>query len=162
MKILIAAIFLAAAATPVWAQPSPILGPDSQPRDLGPALTPAVIVRDAAIFPKMVLFLLATATVLAVVILAKKLRAGPNLAGGSAYLSSLRAGGPVLGLVGAGYGLMNSGIGVAAVGPVPLHVVMPGLIKSLFIAVVGLVVGLIAITAHWAVEARIDRQVLRS
>jgi hypothetical protein len=154
MKILPACLVLAASATPVLAQMQPRLG--AEPLNAGS------IVQDAALFPKVVLILLAIATIAALVILVRKLLAGPNLAGGSAYLSGLRAGGPLLGLIGAGYGLMNSGIGVATVGPVPLHEVMPGLIESLFLAIAGLVVGLIAIVAHWAVEARIDRQVLRS
>jgi hypothetical protein len=123
-------------------------------------LSPGVIFTDAAIFPQIIVAALLAATVAAVVICVRKLMPGKKLAGGSAFISGLRAGGPLLGLLGATYGLLNSAIGIANVQPKNLLVVMPGIAEMLMIVLVGLLAGVVAVIAHWAIESRIDRQVL--
>ncbi len=129
-------------------------------------LTMGDIFMDAALLPKLIVILLLAAAVAAIVICVRKVMSGPKLAGGSAFISGLRAGGPLLGLIGASWGLMNSAIGTAVMGSrgqtTTLSMVMPGLVECLFIALIGMIAGIVAIVCHWAVEARIDRQVLRA
>lgn len=97
----------------------------------------------------------------AIAICAGKLSAGRGLAGGSAYLSGLRLGGPLAGLFGAAYGGLNMAIGLTNVGhPVPTSVLAPGYAEMMLLILMGLFSGAIAVIAHWAVEARIDRTVL--
>lgn len=127
-----------------------------------PPLTAGAIFTDAAIFPQIIMFVLFAAIVAAIVICVRKFISGPKLAGGSAFISGLRAGGPLLGLLGATYGLLNSAIGLAIVQPENLYVVMPGIAEMLMLVLIGLLAGVVAVIAHWAIESKIDRQVLRA
>lgn len=126
----------------------------------GPSITPGVIFADAAIFPQIIMAALFAAMVAAAVICVRKLLPGKKLAGGSAFISGLRAGGPLLGLLGATYGLLNTAIGLAIVQPENMLVVMPGIAEMLMLVLVGLLAGVVAVITHWAIESRIDRQVL--
>ena len=99
----------------------------------------------------------------AVIIAGLKLTSGPHLSGGSAFLSNLRWGGPMLGGLGAAYGALNMAIGISnQPGDVPLHTLAPGLAEIALMLGLGFLCGVTAVIANAAVEARIDRAVLRA
>ena len=111
---------------------------------------------------KLVMLVLVIATLAAVAIAARKLMAGSSLVGGSAFVKALRLGGPLLGLLGASYAAMNIFIGLSGFSePVNAVIFMPAVAEAFAVLIVGLVSGVIAVTANWAIEARIDREVLR-
>jgi biopolymer transport protein ExbB/TolQ len=45
---------------------------------------------------------------------------------------------------------------------VPLKVLAPGFAETFFMVELGFFAGVVAVLAHWAVEARIDRSVLKA
>jgi hypothetical protein len=151
MRIAIAAL-IAASAPPAVAYA----------QSAAPRFTAASLFVDAALFPKVIVLLLVAAMIAAIVICIRKLASGPRLSGGSAFISGLRAGGPLLGLLGGGYGLLNISIGVAVMQPQDLYVVMPGIAETIFVILIGLLAGVVAVIAHWAIESRIDREVLKA
>ena len=124
-------------------------------------LTPALIFAHAAPLPKLIMLGLIVATVAAVVICVMKLRAGRTLSGGSAFLSGLRVGGPLAGLLGAANVCLNMSIGVAnsPVSP-PMNVLAPGFAEAVLLVGLGLLAGSAAVICNWLVEAKIDRAVL--
>lgn len=145
---LCAALLLASVATPTLAQ--------SQ------GLTLATVFFDAALTMKLLIVSLVAGMIAAVVIAVRKLMAGPALVGGSAFLSALRLGGPLVGLLGAAFNGVMILIGLANIRePVPFGVIAPGLAEGATIAMLGLLTGVVAVVCNWAVEARIDRVVLR-
>ena len=125
-------------------------------------LTLAGVVHEAPVALQLLLAGLTFATVAAVGVAIVKLASGRRLTGGSAFLSGLRLGGPLAGLVGAAYGGLNMAIGTANAGAVPADVLARGFAEVLLLILLGLVSGSIAVMGHWAVEARIDRAVLRA
>jgi hypothetical protein len=122
-------------------------------------LNPTLVFMDAAPAMKVVMIILIVATLGAVGVCVRKLMAGPNLSGGSTFLSALRLGGPLLGLMGGAYNGLMIFMGLAR-GPQPFHVIAPGLAESALLVLLGLICGVVAVACHWAVEARIDRTVL--
>jgi hypothetical protein len=146
-----AALFAGALSTAALAQPAG-----------APRLTVGTIFADAGLFPKVILIVLFAAMIAAIVICVRKLSAGSKLSGGSAFVSGLRAGGPLLGLLGGGYGLLNITIGLTVLRPKDLYVVMPGVAETVFVILIGLLAGVVAVIAHWAIESRIDREVLKA
>jgi biopolymer transport protein ExbB/TolQ len=145
--VLAALVAVTGAPGLAWAQAAP--------------LTPATVFADAAIPMKAVMAMLLVAVAAAVVLTVRKLRSGPLLTGGSAYVSALRLGAPLLGLLGAAYNGLMILIALANRGPQPINVVAPGLAEAAFLLVLGLAVGVTAVICHWAIEARIDRMVLK-
>jgi hypothetical protein len=126
-------------------------------------LTPAGVFLDADPVMKLVMVALVASAMAAVVVGTRKLMSGPRLTGGSAYLSALRLGAPLLGLLGAAYVALFTFIGVSnSPTPVPFGVLAPGLAEAVLVLVLGLFAGAVAVAFHWAVEARIDRAVLTS
>lgn len=124
-------------------------------------LRPINIFGHAAPMQKLIVIALAIAIVAALIVLAMKLAGGKRLSGGSAFLSGLRLGGPIMGALGACGTLLNMSIGYANVpGDPGLKVLAPGFAECFFLVGLGLVAGTVAVFAHWAVESRIDRQVL--
>jgi hypothetical protein len=124
-------------------------------------LTPVVVFLNAAPVVKVIVLGLVLATLAAVVVCGIKMASGPRLSGGSAYLSGLRVGGPMAGLVGAAWGGLNMTLGLANVAtPAPLNIIAHGLAEVMLLILLGLVSGAVAVMANWAVEARIDRAVL--
>jgi hypothetical protein len=125
------------------------------------SLTPALVFENAALPVKAIVVGLVAATLAAGVTCALKLSSGPRLAGGSAFLSGLRLGGPLAGFVGAAYGgfLMALFSANSAV-PAPPSVMAQGVAEAMMLILLGLASGAVAVVAHWAVEARIDRAVL--
>ncbi len=124
-------------------------------------LTPIGVFVNATPVVKMIILFLIVATLAAIVVAAGKLSSGPRLSGGSAFLSGLRLGGPLAGLVGAAYGSLNMALALAnTIQPAPTNILARGAAEVLMLILLGLVCGSIAVMAHWAVEARIDRTVL--
>jgi hypothetical protein len=105
---------------------------------------------------------LTLATLAAIVVCAAKLSSGPSLSGGSAYLSGLRLGGPLAGLLGAAVSLLLMALYLANTpAPVSMNQLAPGIAEAMMLVVLGLTAGAVAVIAHWAVDARIDRVVLK-
>jgi len=126
------------------------------------AISFGTVFGDAAPTMKLLMVLLIAGMLASLVIAARKIMAGPALVGGSAYLSALRLGGPLIGLLGAAFNGVMILIGLANVGqPVPFAIIAPGLAEGATIAMLGLLAGVVAVICNWAVEARIDRAVLR-
>jgi hypothetical protein len=127
-----------------------------------PSITPLVVFADASIPMKALMVVLVIALIAAVVVAVRKVMSGPHLSGGSAFLSALRLGAPLLGLLGAAFNGLMMFIGLSNMGPQPINVLAPGLAEAAFLLVLGLIVGVVAVICHWAVEARVDRLVLRA
>jgi hypothetical protein len=125
-------------------------------------LTPLTVFFDAAVPMKAVVLILLLAMIAAVVVTVCKLMSGPHLSGGSTFLSALRLGAPLLGLLGAAYNGLMMFVGLSNAGPQPIDVLAPGLAEAAFLLVFGLIVGVVAVICHWAVEARVDRMVLKA
>jgi biopolymer transport protein ExbB/TolQ len=118
---------------------------------------------NAETLQKLIIVALLASAVAALVVLVLKLRGGQRLAGGSAFLSGLRLGGPILGGFGACLSLLNMSIGYANVpGDLPLKVLAPGFAEAFFVVGLGFLAGAVAVFANWAVESRIDRSVLKA
>lgn len=133
-----------------------------QPASLHP-LTPMDVFAHSEPLQKLIIVVLLAAAVAAVVVLALKLRGGQRLAGGSAFLSGLRLGGPILGGFGACLSLLNMSIGYATVpGDLPLKVLAPGFAETFFVVGLGFLAGVVAVIANWVVESRIDHSVLKA
>lgn len=129
----------------------------------GARLTMGGVFADADETMKAVMILLIVAAIAAIVVTALKLASGRRLSGGSAYVSALRLGGPLIGLLGAIFVLLNGFIGMANAGaPVPMEVLAPGFAEAALLFFLGLVAGVVGVIGHWAIEARIDRTVLQS
>ena len=126
------------------------------------SITPLVVLVDASIPVKAVMLILTVALIAAVVVTARKVGSGPHLNGGSTFLSALRLGAPLLGLLGAAFNALMMFIGLSNMGPQPLNVLAPGLAEASFLLVLGLIVGVVAVVGHWIVEARVDRLVLKA
>jgi hypothetical protein len=125
-------------------------------------LTILTVVADAAPLNKLLFFALIAAGLAAVVLCATKLTSGPRLAGGSLFLSSLRLGGPIAGLLGGSWSIFHMCLGLANVAaPVPAQVLARGWAEAAMLVTLGLVVGAVAVMTNWAIEARIDHAVLR-
>ena len=134
----------------------------SSPARAAEGLTPASILVDAAVPIKLMILALAASLIAAIVVTIRKTVAR-DVGGGSAYLSALRLGGPLLGLLGATLNALWSFIGIASIGKsLPLAVFAPGLAEAALVLSLGLLVGVVAVICNWVVEARIDRAVLRA
>ena len=120
---------------------------------LAEPVTPMLVFQHATPLNKVIMLGLVLAILAAIVIGAMKLSAGRS--GGSPFLAALRAGGPLAGLLGGAQAALNSMIGISnvAVTP-PLKVIAPGLAEALLLIGLGLMAGVIAVIANWAVETR--------
>jgi hypothetical protein len=125
-------------------------------------LTPALIFGHPTPVVQAIILGLVAATLAAIAVCVMKLASGSRLTGGSAFISGLRVGGPLAGFLGAAWGGLNMAIGLANVTqPVPMNILARGAAEAMFLIVLGLLCGAVAVICHWAVEARIDRAVLR-
>jgi hypothetical protein len=134
-------------------------------------LTPAVAVAQpldgglvfahAQPLQKAIMAVLGVAMLAAILITARKISSGRRLAGGSAFVSGLRLGGPIIGALGAAYAVTVMAIGVAnvSVSP-PLKVLAPGIAEASAMLFLGCLTGAVGVIGNWAIESRIDRQVL--
>jgi hypothetical protein len=126
-------------------------------------MTLLTVLSHAPLFVTIVMLLLLGLSIAAAAVGAGKLRPGAPLAGGSAFLSNLRWGGPMTGLLGGAYGGLNMLLGIAnAADEPPMPVLAPGLAEMVLLISLGLITGIIATIANTAVESRIDRAVLRA
>ena len=124
-------------------------------------LRPRDIFLNAAPFAQLLMIVLIGSTIAAIIVCVRKLMSGPRLSGGSAFLSGLRLGGPLIGLLGGAYNGLSMAIGIANVShPVTLKVMAPGIAEAVSLIGLGMLAGAVAVIGHWAVEARIDRAVL--
>lgn len=126
------------------------------------ALTPLDFILEATAPLQIVMAVLIAATIATVIVFGRKLASGPHVSGGSAFISGLRLGGPTLGCLGAAYGVFNSMIGIVTTQTDSLSVIAPGLAEATLVFMMGLISGAVASLAHWVIEARLDRSVLRS
>ncbi len=126
-------------------------------------LTPARVFADATPASKAIMLILLASVLVSIVMGVLKLMSGPQLSGGSAYLSAMRFGGPLVGLLGAAWVGLNMFVGVAnlAVTP-PFKVLAPGFAEAALLLALGFLAGAVAVIMNWMVEARIDRAVLRA
>lgn len=128
-----------------------------------PRLTLSGVFADADETMKAIMILLVAAALAAMVVTGLKLASGRRLAGGSAFVSALRLGGPLLGLLGAIFVLLNGFMGIANAGqPVPMAVLAPGFAEAALLFFLGLLAGVVGVVCQWIIEARIDRTVLQS
>lgn len=128
-----------------------------------PRLTLSGVFADADETMKLLMIAVIAAALAAVIVTALKLASGKRLNGGSAFVSALRLGGPLIGLVGAAFVLLNMFLGIANFGgPVPLPVLAPGFAEAAMLFLLGLLAGVVGVICHWIIEARIDRTVLGS
>ncbi len=124
-------------------------------------LTPVTVFEYAAPLQKFIVIVLIMAVLAALIVLAVKLAAGRRLSGGSAFLSGLRLGAPIIGILGACDSGLNMTLAVASIPIEPtLKMLAPGIAESFLMIGLGFLGGAVAVFAHWAVESRIDRQVL--
>lgn len=124
-------------------------------------LTPAGVFLDADPIVRTVMIGLLVAAAAAVAVAVRKLRAGETLTGGSAFLRALRLAGPLLGLAGAAYVGLMFFIALSNFPTPTMRVLAPGVAEIVMVVLLGLLTGVVATVANWAVEARIDRAVLR-
>ena len=126
-------------------------------------LTPMQVFAHAAPLQKLIILALLVSMIAALVVLVLKLRSAGRLPGGSAFLSGLRLGGPILGGLGACWSLLSMALGYANVAGEPsLKVLAPGLAETFFVVGLGFLAGVVAVIANWAVESRVDHSVLRA
>src|SRR5579871_2302026 len=98
---------------------------------LAEPLNGLIVIAHTSFLQKVVLLALAVSMVAAVVVAGGKVASGRHLAGGSAFVSGLRVGGPVIGGLGAAYALMDSAIGIAnTAGEPTLKLLAPGLAEA--------------------------------
>ncbi|WP_298099585.1 hypothetical protein [Brevundimonas sp.] len=127
-----------------------------------PRLTIAKVFLDADETMQFLMIALVAASLAAIVVTGLKLASGKRLNGGSAFVSALRLGGPLMGLVGAAFVVLMGFIGIANFGPVPMPVLAPGFAEAALLFLLGLIAGVVGVVCHWIIEARIDRTVLQS
>ncbi len=126
-------------------------------------LTLAGVFADADETMKFLMIALVAASLAAVIVTALKLAFGRRLSGGSAFVSALRLGGRLIGLVGAAFVLLMGFIAIANNSePVPMSVLAPGYAEAAMLFLLGLTGGVVGVICHWIIEARIDRTVLQS
>ena len=126
-----------------------------------PDLTLSSVFTDADETMKVLMIVLMLAPLAAVVVTGMKTASGKRLNGGSAFVSALRLGGPLTGLVGSVFVLLMGFIGIANAGrAVPMAVLAPGFAEAALLFLLGLLAGVVGVICHWIIEARIDRTVL--
>jgi len=126
-------------------------------------LTPIMVLQNAAIPVQAVVLGLVGAMLAAIAVLIMKLATPPGLSGGSAYLTGLRLGGPLAGALGAAYTLLVMFLFISGTSkPVSLNELAPGFAEAVMLVLLGFACGAFAAIGKWAVDARIDRAVLKS
>jgi hypothetical protein len=132
-----------------------------EPHGAARPLTPFTVFRYAPPVQQFIIVVLILAIVAALAVLALKLSPGRRLSGGSAFLSGLRLGAPIVGLLGACHAGLHMTLALASVRIEPtLKMFAPGIAQSFEMVGLGFLAGAVAVLAHWAIESRIDRQVL--
>lgn len=76
---------------------------------------------------------------------------------GLTFLAALAAGGPLIGLFGAAYGILDMCIGIANVRPAPsVTVLAPGYAEAALSVTLGLLAGAVAVIGHRHLMARLE------
>jgi hypothetical protein len=128
-----------------------------------PPLTFWLVVSNTTMSVQLILLALAASMVAAVGVCVVKLMSRAGLSGGSAYLSGLRFGGPLAGLLGASVTGFIMFVGVANLPqPVTAAQLAPGIAEAMLMIMLGLCAGVVAVVCKWIVDARIDRAVLEN
>jgi hypothetical protein len=126
------------------------------------SLSPGGIFANAAPLPKAIILGLLAAVLASVIVAVRKLACGPRSAGASAFVASLRLGGPIAGILGGAYAALRMSLGIANAPNAPtLKVLAPGFAEVAALVLLGFLTGVLAVVLNWAIEARVDRQVLR-
>jgi len=121
-------------------------------------LTPGGIFADAMPLVQTVILGLLVATIAAIAVCVLRLATGGRSAAGTTFLSSLRLGGPLVGLFGAGLTTLSLCVGLAnSPAGVPVKVLAPGFAEAMLLLVLGAGTGAVAVIAHWVVKARDGR-----
>lgn len=149
------ALILALAAGPALAQEAvhySLVAPELR-------LTPVRVYADATPMIKLVMGGLLAASIAAIAIWVQQLmRLKKGVPVHTAFLKGLAAAGPLLGLYGAVYGLLNSFLGISNIRPAPtLTVVAPGIAEALLCFGIGLFAAWIAVLCRWQLEGRVSR-----
>lgn len=149
----LAAVAVVLAAGPVWAQTVDpqlmLVAPEAR-------LTPVRVFLDASPVVKAIMAALAAGAVAAAVLWARQLGRGPDPRA-LAFYGGLHAAGPLLGLLGAVYGLLNSFLGISNVRPTPsLSVVAPGIAEALPCFGLGLFAAVVAVMCRWHIKAQVE------
>jgi biopolymer transport protein ExbB/TolQ len=123
-------------------------------------LTPVRAFGDATPIVKLLMAGLLVAAVAAVAIWALQLaRLRQGRPAHTAFLKGLSAAGPLLGLFGAVYGMLNGFLGISNIRPTPtLTVVAPGIAEALLVFGIGLFAACVAVICRWNLEGRISRR----
>src|ERR1700677_1427533 len=115
--------------------------------------SPGAVFANAAPFQKLLVLALIVATLIGVVIATRKLASGSRLAGGCAFVSGLRLGAPLIGLLGSSFAVLRMCMGVANVAYAPtLKALAPGLAEAVTLIGLGFLCGAVAVLLHWAIE----------
>ena len=124
-------------------------------------LTLTQVVLDGSPSVKVIVLLLVVAGVAAVVVGLRKLVGGKRLAGGSSFLAGTRWAAPLLGAFGASLAGLGMALGTAnAATPPSVMMLAPGFAEIATLLGLGFLVGAVAAIFNWAVESRLDREVL--
>jgi len=125
-------------------------------------LTPVMVFQNAAHPVQFIMIGLIAATLGAIGVCAVKLAKPAGDSGGSAYLSGLRVGGPLAGMLGAACTLLLLFLFISGINrPVSLNELAPGFAEALVLILLGFASGAVAVIGNWAVDSRIDRAVLK-
>ena len=122
---------------------------------------PVEVFANAAPLQKALALALSAAIIACLVVGVRKLAAGPHAGGGSAFVSGLRLGGPLAGLLGGAYAAIRMSAGLAQMPGNPgLNALAPAFAEAASLVALGFAAGAIAVVLNWAIEARLDRAVL--
>lgn len=125
------------------------------------SLTPLTVFEFAPPVEQFIIVVLILAIVAALADLALELAPGGRAAGGSAFVSGLRFGAPILGVLGACHAGLYMTLAIASIPIEPtLKMLAPGVAQAFLMIGLGFLAGALAIVAHSLVEARADRQML--
>ena len=132
-----------------------IAPPDAALAAVAERLTFIGIVAHAKPVVMLVLVGLAVSTVIASLVWIGELAGRTAGRGGRTFLHALAGAGPLLGLFGGAYGLMDTFIGISNVRPTPiLGILAPGFAEALLSVTLGLLAGAIATIAHRHLNGR--------
>jgi hypothetical protein len=112
-------------------------------------LTPITVFEYAPPVQQFIIVVLIVAIVVALAVLALKLAPRRRLSGGSAFLSGLRLGAPIIGLLGACHAGLYMTLAVASIPIEPtLKMLAPGIAESFLMVGLGFLPGAVAVVAH--------------
>jgi len=145
-----AALLVAPALAQGIDQPLTLVPPEQR-------LTPVKVFLNAAPLVKLVMAALAASAATAVGFWVAQIAGRRTRPGTLAFYAGLEAGGPLLGLLGAVYGLLNGFLGISNIRPAPsLTVVAPGIAEALLCFGLGLFAAVVAVACRWHLKAQVE------